>query len=447
MAGTFFTLRHAKKQNRRLVGNPSLILLVLLIFWVGNGCVTLGAPGLGATSVLGVREFSTEDYARIVLILDRETFDFESGVLGRPTRIFIDIPQGRVRGGVRIPEIRSEKSIISRLRFGNPQKNILRFVIDVSGKRDLTRRVFTLPSPHRIVIDVRAKRARSSKSRKGKEGDSHTKRVKRESLARPRRDRPRATSKGRLKRRNLSLAQRFRYGLGKIVLDPAHGGKDPGAVGLGGLKEKDVALDIAFRMRKALRRGLPGNAIHLTRTSDKYVSLPDRTALANEHDADMFVSIHANSAPSRRIHGVETYLLSEASSKRALALSARESGTTVARMSDLQKILRDLTLRSKVDESRKLAQLVQKAILLRLRRTYRGIRDLGVKRGPFYVLLGAQEMPSILVEVAFISNPIEARRLRRPAYRQALAEGIAKGMMRFVWASGYGKARRDALKR
>ena len=190
---------------------------------------------------------------------------------------------------------------------------------------------------------------------------------------------------------------------------------------------------------------MPGNRIYLTRTTDRYVSLPDRTSFANEHDADIFVSIHVNSARSRRIHGIETYLLSEASSARALRLAARESGTTLARMSDLQKILNDLGLRSKVTESRQLARQVQQAMLSRLRPSYRGIRNLGVKRGPFYVLLGAQ-MPSILVEVAFISNRPEARRMRSPKYRQALAEGIARGIMRFVGV-GSGKAAMNARTR
>ena len=243
----------------------------------------------------------------------------------------------------------------------------------------------------------------------------------------------------------MDLTQRFRHGLGRIVLDPGHGGKDPGAVGLSGIKEKDVALDIAFRTRRVLRHALRGNRIYLTRTTDRYVSLPSRTAFANEHGADIFVSIHANSARSRRLRGIETYLLSEASSERARRLAARESGTTIERMDDLEKILNDLGLRTKVNESQKLARQIQQAMLSRLRPGYRGVRNLGVKRGPFYVLLGAR-MPSILVEVAFISNRREARRMRSPKYRQALAEGIAEGIIRFVGV-GSGKAGKSALAR
>lgn len=370
--------------------------------------------------------------------MNRETFDFKSGTLKKPTRIFVDIPRGRIGRSARIPKFTPKKSIVSRLRFGKPRKNSLRFVIDIANMDDVKYRIFTLPSPQRIVVDVWATSENISKpSQRGRR-----ERPEPEKSTRALRTSPRRKT---LKRREMNLTQRFRYGLGRIVLDPGHGGKDPGAVGLSGIKEKDVALDIAFRTRRVLRRALRGNRIYLTRTTDKYVSLPSRTAFANEHGADIFVSIHANSAHSRRLRGIETYLLSEASSERARRLAARESGTTIERMDDLEKILNDLGLRTKVDESQKLARQIQQAMLSRLRPGYRGVRNLGVKRGPFYVLLGAR-MPSILVEVAFISNRREARRMRSPKYRQALAEGIAKGIMKFV-AIGSGKAGKSALAR
>lgn len=384
------------------------------------------APGAGP-SVLGARQFSTADYARIVLILDRETFDFTSGALRRPARIFLDIPGGRIARGTRMPIFEPGRSVVSRLRSGRPRRGVLRLVIDLSPGREVAHRVFTLPGPHRthrIVIDLHAR----GPARSGEGGAAR----------RP----PREPKRKFPARREMTLAQRFRRGVGRIVLDPAHGGKDPGAVGLYGLMEKEVALDISHRLRRILRRALPGNRIYLTRTADRYLSLPERTSFATEHDADMFVSIHANSARSRRLRGIETYFLSEASDKRALALAARENGTSVARMSDLQKILGDLGFRSKVAESRQLAQRVQSAMLARLRGSYRGARDLGVKRAPFYVLIGAR-MPSVLIEVGFISNPKEARWIQNPRYRQALAEGIAEGMMRFIGV-GHRKAGRAA---
>ena len=432
----FFTPRRREK-TKRLLRNSFLTLVFFLFCWAQGEEYALGARN-SVARILGVREFSTPDYARIVFILNREAFDFKSGVLRKPSRIFIDLPRGRIEPSAQIPRFSPEKSIVSRLRFGKPSKNRLRLVIDIAKNHDVKHRVFTLPSPQRIVVDVWAKSTRMSKLSK-REGRN---RPEPDKSTRATRSPPR---RKKMKRREMNLAQRFRNRLGRIVLDPGHGGKDPGAVGLSGLREKRVALDIAFRTRRVLGRVLPGNRVYLTRTTDRYISLSYRTSFANENDADIFVSIHANSARSRRIHGIETYLLSEASSSRALRLAARESGTTLARMSDLQKILSDLGLRSKVTESQQLARQVQRAMLSRLRPGYRGIRDLGVKRGPFYVLLGAQ-MPSILVEVAFISNRREARRMSSPKYRQALAEGIARGIMRFV-GLGSRKAQGNARRR
>ena len=437
MARNSFSTLLRREKTKRLLRNSFLVLVFFLFCWVQSEGFALGARNPVAR-ILGVREFSTPDYARIVFILNREAFDFKSGVLRKPSRIYIDLPRGRITQGVQIPKFSPGKSIVSRLRFGQPRKNRLRLVIDIAKKHDAKYRIFTLPSPQRIVVDVWAKSTNITKpSNRGGRKRPEPQKSGRALKAPPRRK--------KLTRREMNMAQRFRHGLGRIVLDPGHGGKDPGAVGLSGLREKRVALDIALRTRRVLRRVMPGNRVYLTRTTDRYISLSRRTSFANENEADIFVSIHANSARSRRIHGIETYLLSEASSGRALRLAARESGTTLARMTDLQKILNDLGLRSKVAESRQLAQRVQQAMLSRLRPGYRAVRDLGVKRGPFYVLLGAR-MPSILVEVAFISNRKEARRVRSPKYRQALAEGIAKGIMKFV-GIGSSAAKKKARRR
>ncbi|MEK6711987.1 MAG: N-acetylmuramoyl-L-alanine amidase, partial [Nitrospinota bacterium] len=235
------------------------------------------------------------------------------------------------------------------------------------------------------------------------------------------------------KRQEMSLAERFQAGQGRIMLDPGHGGRDPGSSGLYGLVEKEFVLDLAQRTSKALQRLLPGSEVRLTRRGDTFLALDRRTAMANERDADVFISLHANSSPLSRTSGIETYLLSEASSSRALEIAAKENEVTLAEMSDLQKILYDLMQRSKVNESRELAEEVHRSLLGQLGRRYPGVNDLGVKRGPFYVLLGAR-MPSILVEVGFLSNPAEAKRSLQGAFRQAIAEGIAEGVVRFAGA-------------
>ncbi len=415
MAGNSLeTPRSTEKAHARTARGALLVLVFVILSGTWGG-----GSAQGAVNVVGIRHSADGRAARVTFTLDRETLVFRAGVLENPTRVFLDIPGGRLGRGVRTPAFKARRSIVSSIRFGKPARKFLRVVVDVPSARRVEHRVFTLPRPPRIVLDLWAKRAPERKAAKPA----------------PAKRAPRTARGGKpgkpIDPRELTLAERFRRGLGVIVIDPAHGGKDPGAVGVGGLKEKDIALDLSFRLRRVLRRALPRTRIHLTRETDKYITLAGRTAFANKKGADLFVSIHANSAPSRRVHGIETFYLNEASSKRALRLAARENKVTVAQMSDLSKILHGIGQRWKVQESRQLARLVQRAMVARVRARWRGVKSLGVKRAPFYVLIGAWR-PSILVEVGFVSNAREARRMRDRKYRQALAEGIARGMMRFV---------------
>ena len=398
-----------------------------------GGLIFPGAASASERRVLGVRHFSTTGYARIVLILNRESFDFNVVRLSRPPRVFIDVPKTRLDRKLRVPSLSPRDSMIRKIRFGRHGPDTTRLVVDLTS-RAIRHRVFTLPEPDRIVIDLRrsevpkldsASPSPSARSGAGA-GPAGGERKARTGARAP----PSPRSAGE-KKREMELSARFRSGLGRIVLDPGHGGRDPGAVGLRGLVEKEFVLDLARRAADRLRELLPGNRVFLTRRGDQYLSLEKRTAIANDFDADVFISIHANSSPLRRTSGIETYLLSEASSPRVLEIAARESETTVSRMSDLDKILTDLMLRSKVNESQILANKVQRAMISRLRRGYRSVKDLGVKRGPFYVLLGAQ-MPSVLIEAGFITNSSEARRSRSPRYRRFLADGIAEGIVNFV---------------
>ena len=402
--------------------------------WAALGGLSFpGAASASERRVLGVRHFSTTGYARIVLILNRESFDFNVGRLSRPPRVFIDVPKTRLDRKLRVPSLSPRDSMIRKIRFGRPGPDTARLVVDLTSLA-IRHRVFTLPEPDRIVIDLRrsevpkldsASPPPSARSRAGARPAGKDRERRKGGGVRPS---PRSAGE---KKREMELSARFRGGLGRIVLDPGHGGRDPGAVGLGGLVEKEFVLDLARRAADRLRERLPGNRVFLTRRRDQYLSLKKRTAIANDFDADVFISIHANGSPLRRTSGIETYLLSEASSPRVLAIAARESETTVSRMSDLEKILTDLMLRSKVNESQILANKVQRGMISRLRRGYRSVKDLGVKRGPFYVLLGAR-MPSVLIEAGFITNSAEARRSRSPRYRRLLADGIAEGIVNFV---------------
>jgi N-acetylmuramoyl-L-alanine amidase len=417
----------------------------------------------GAGRVIAFRHFSTRGYTRVVLVMDRDSLDFRTGRLKDPPRVFVDIPSGRLKTGFRLPTF-EKTSLAQKLRVGRPKQGVLRLIIRLLHP-EIRHRAISLSSPNRIVIDLRetakarkataAKKApaagkksaakKSPAARKAPPGKPSAKPpgksfdsrrfFSRDQSSRTRR--PRASAGARRpgesqKRKSLNLAERFKSGLGRIVLDPGHGGRDPGATGLYRLKEKTLALDISKRVAAELQKRLPaGNTVMLTRNRDRFLELEDRTAFANKNDADVFVSIHLNSSPIRSTQGVETYLLAEASTPRALALAARESGTTVSRLADLQKILNDLKLRYKVNKSQQLANVVQFSMVAGIKRKFPSPKNLGVKRGPFYVLVGAT-MPSILVEMAFITNPREARLMRTSKFRQTLSEGIAGGIAKFV---------------
>lgn len=418
----------------------------ILACFILAGNLILSADALAAKiTVVSSRYFSTEGYTRVVFVLNRKTLNFRSGKLKNPPRIFLDIPSGRLRSGFRLPSFENT-SLAKKMSVGRPSGKKMRIFIHLVHSQ-IRHNVFTLSNPHRIVIDLResilnnrsspeprahsAPKPKVSSSRSGLPGERLQESPGKGDSLNPRRE-AQSSQKKTPTRKSLNLTERFQKGLGRIVLDPGHGGRDPGTSGKYGLTEKHLVLDISRRIAASLRKRLPpGNKVFLTRTRDKFMSLKKRTSFANEHDADVFVSIHLNSSPGKSTRGIETYLLSEASTPRALEVAARESGTTVARMSDLQKILNDLMLRSKVNESLQLAKKVQASMISKLQKRYGRIKDLGVKRGPFYVLVGAS-MPSILTEIAFVTNPIEAKRIRTSRYRQTIADGLAEGIGKFV---------------
>ena len=218
----------------------------------------------------------------------------------------------------------------------------------------------------------------------------------------------------------------------KIVLDPGHGGDDPGAEGFA--IEKTVTLDLAERVAGLLRQRL-GAEVVLTRERDQTLPLKERTARANAEGADLFVSIHANANPTGTLRGIETYYLDNSTDHATLRLAKLENGLDLLRPkrgdASLRYILSDLVQVGKLDQSVRLARSVQRGMVSHLRRRYPGVVDLGVKRGPFYVLVGAY-MPCVLVETAFVTHPVEGRRLARSDYRTDVAEGLYRGIAAFV---------------
>ncbi|HEX8960639.1 MAG TPA: N-acetylmuramoyl-L-alanine amidase, partial [Geobacteraceae bacterium] len=216
----------------------------------------------------------------------------------------------------------------------------------------------------------------------------------------------------------------------RIVVDPGHGGHDSGAVGPDGTREKDVVLAIGLKLRGMLKEEL-GLDVVMTRATDIFIPLEERTAIANKVNADLFLSVHANAALNRSASGIETYYLNLAKTEKAAQLAAKENGTTLEKVSLLQAVLFDLMANYKLNDSAHLADDVQKAVYRRVSAHYPGVKNLGVKQGPFYVLVGAT-MPSILVETAFVSNEREEERLKDAQYQDTTAEGIMEGIRAYI---------------
>jgi N-acetylmuramoyl-L-alanine amidase len=228
--------------------------------------------------------------------------------------------------------------------------------------------------------------------------------------------------------RGFSMARQLGLGVSRIVIDAGHGGHDPGAQGRG-ITEAELVLDVALRLEALLERA-PGVEVILTRRSDEFIALQERTAIANREGADLFLSIHANASRSPQARGVETYFLNFASNLSAASVAARENAASGHAMGALPDLVKAIALNNKLDESRDFAAQIQRAMLERLRGANRTVKDLGVKQAPFVVLIGAA-MPSVLAEISFVTNPQEARLLKSGAYRQRIAEALFNAIRKY----------------
>jgi len=218
--------------------------------------------------------------------------------------------------------------------------------------------------------------------------------------------------------------------IGRIVIDPGHGGHDTGTIGPTGLREKDVVLDVGLRLKKLLEHKA-GCDVVMTRTNDTFIPLEERTAIANERAADLFISIHANASRDRSARGIETYYLNFTSSPEALEVAARENATSQESVHQLQDLVKKIAMTEKIEESEEFARQLQKEIYRRTSQLSAQQRDRGVKKAPFVVLIGAN-MPSVLAEISFLTNPSDEKSLRRPDYRQKIAEALYDGILDYV---------------
>jgi N-acetylmuramoyl-L-alanine amidase len=219
--------------------------------------------------------------------------------------------------------------------------------------------------------------------------------------------------------------------IGRIVIDPGHGGHDTGTIGPTGLMEKDLCLDVALRLGKIVQQRLPGADVMYTRSDDTFIPLEDRTRIANEAKADLFISIHANSSHDHGARGVETYYLNLKGSPDAMEVAARENASAQESIHDLEDVVKRIARNEKIDESREFAADIQESLAKRIQKSYRPVKDRGVRKAPFVVLIGA-DMPSILTEISFLSNAADEQLLKKPEHRQRVAEGLYQGVASYL---------------
>jgi N-acetylmuramoyl-L-alanine amidase len=227
-----------------------------------------------------------------------------------------------------------------------------------------------------------------------------------------------------------SLIRALGLKIGRIVVDAGHGGHDTGTIGPHGLLEKDLVLDVATRLGKLLEQKLGAEVVY-TRDDDTFIPLETRTAIANKHEADLFISVHANSSRDPKARGVETYYLNFTSDSDALDVAARENAVSQKSVFELSDLVKKIAMKEKIEESREFAADVQGALFTGLSLKNAGLRNRGVKKAPFVVLIGAN-MPSILAEISFVSNPQDEKRLKTPEYRQKIAESLFKGVSKYA---------------
>jgi len=363
-----------------------------------------------------IRCMGGREYSRVVLDLSGTVeYRVRQAVpaAGAPGRVFVDLLGARLAAAGRPPSC-AARGPLTHMQVAQTDRG-LRLLLDVPGLT--SSRAFPLLDPFRVVVDVEAGAARPTPAPRLPTPALNGLARRRAPLPPP--AAPKPTAPERL----------------KIVLDPGHGGKDPGAIGVGGIQEKDVVLAIALQLRDQLR-AWPGVDVVLTRDRDAFLSLEERTALANAERADLFVSIHANASPNSRSSGIETYYLNNTNDRATLRLAAMENGLASVtghrrRDRDVSLLLSSLIQNYKVPESAALADSVQRGLVGSVAARWPRVVDLGVKQGPFYVLVGAG-MPCILVEVSFVTNPEEGARLAQSVYQEAIATGVLRGIRYFV---------------
>ena len=383
-----------------------------------------------------IRRESLPGAMRVTLQLEGEALYHDEEIDG-PPRVFVDLQNTRPVEALKDVTQAFPDDLVRQIRVGRQLGTKTRVVLDLTNSAPHT--VYALYNPYRVVIDfareapsptvapvVVAKDSTPVPESQPRPQPAKTEPLKAEATTAEPTVAPLPPAVNG--RGGFSLSRQLGLGIGRIVIDPGHGGHDPGAMN-SGLTEADLVLDVGLRLEKLLL-AQPGVEVVMTRRTNVFVPLEERTGIANRAGADLFLSIHANASQDERARGIETYFLNFAPNPAAEAIAARENAASARTMRQLPDIVKAIALNNKIDESRDFASLVQSSMLDRLKRSNKTVKDLGVKQAPFMVLIGAT-MPSILAEISFLTNRQEATLLRGNTYRQQIAEALFNGLMRY----------------
>jgi N-acetylmuramoyl-L-alanine amidase len=370
-----------------------------------------------------LRHYTGQDYTRVVLDFDKEV-PFKRNRLMNPDRLYVDFDNTVAFKDLLEQEFSVDDGFLKQIRVGQNTYRKARVVLDLKSIENFE--IFSLYHPYRVVIDIQGKKTSVAAVAPAV---PITPQIKTET---PKETTVEQTETPEMAKTNTSgqysLARQLGLTVRRIVLDPGHGGHDPGAM-RSGMKEKDITLDVSAKLKAILEQEY-GYEVLMTRSTDDFVALEERTAFANSKSADLFVSVHVNSSRNKKAKGVETYYLNFATSPEAMEVAARENAISEKNMGELQKLTTAIALNTKIEESRDFAKLIQTNLVGHLEKGY-APNNLGVKQAPFYVLIGAQ-MPSILAEISFISNEREYNLLETSSYRQTIAQGLARGIKSYV---------------
>jgi len=375
------------------------------------------SPAEGGSLVRNIRFWTTAEYTRVSIDMDAEA-QYEKGRLSNPDRIYFDISKAKLNSDLVNRVFDISNGLLKQVRVGQYKPDVVRVVLDLSGESAST--VDELRDPFRIIVDLRPVSRSAAKTIPKPPATV---------IPPPLPKAAAPTSQG-----DRTLTRTLGLKIGAIVLDPGHGGRDLGTIGPGGLAEKDLVLSLALSLKKMIE-GQIGAEVILTRTDDTFISLEERTAIANRHKADLFISIHANSSRNRSVSGVETYYLDFARNDADREIAARENATTTSNISDLEDLIKGIARADKSAESRELASIIQNSLYAGARKLFRSTQNRGVRSAPFIVLIGAN-MPSVLAEVAFISNPGDERLLTKAPNREQLAKALFSGIEAYMKTLG-----------